>query len=147
LSYAAFSIESRRLACELRNLGIGVGDRVAIWLPNSPAWIVTLMACAQLGAIAVATNTRFLSAEMAHILERTAPKALLLWPRFRQIDFLSILDDVPSQSWRSLKTIVAYSEDKAQLPLDISDCRFRASHKCACAILKLAHCYNTASKA
>ena len=114
VSYAAFERESGRLARGLRDFGVGAGDRVAVWLPNTPAWIVALIACARLGAIAVATNTRFRSAEMADILERTAPKVLFLWPGFRQIDFLSILEDVPAQSLRSLAAIVVYTEDEAQ---------------------------------
>ena len=28
------------------------GDRVALWLPNVPAWLALLFACARLGAIA-----------------------------------------------------------------------------------------------
>lgn len=116
VSYAALEAESARLARGLRALGVGVGDRVAVWLPNTPAWIAGLIACAQLGAIAVATNTRFRSAEMGDLLERTAPKVLLLWPGFRQIDFPSILEDVPAQSLRTLAAIVAYSEDDAQTP-------------------------------
>ena len=116
VSYAAFERESGQLARGLRDFGVGAGDRVAVWLPNTPAWIVALIACARLGAIAVATNTRFRSAEMADILERTAPKVLFLWPGFRQIDFLSILEDVPARSLRSLAAIVAYAEDGAQAP-------------------------------
>src|SRR5271168_225882 len=57
--------ESRRLAGALRELGIAKGDRVALWLPNCPAWITLFFACARLGAIAVAVNTRFRSSEIA----------------------------------------------------------------------------------
>src|SRR5262249_23814287 len=31
---------------------IGQGDRVALWLPNTPAWLALYFACAWLGAIA-----------------------------------------------------------------------------------------------
>ncbi|MGZ5122523.1 MAG: AMP-binding protein, partial [Burkholderiales bacterium] len=95
----------------------------------TPAWIAALFACARLGAIAMATNTRFRSAEMADLPERTAPRVLLLWPGFRQIDFLSILKDVPAQSLRTLAVIVAYSEDEAhkqpQRFGDIPVCAYR----------------------
>lgn len=110
ISYRALEAESRRLARGLRELGVVAGDRVALWLPNTPAWVAALFACARLGAIAVATNTRFRSAEMAHLLQHTAPKVLLLWPDFRHIDFLSILDEIPAESLRSLTTLVAYGE-------------------------------------
>jgi len=116
ISYAALERESGRLAHGLREAGVGAGDRVALWLPNTPAWIAALLACARLRAIAVAANTRFRSAEMAHLLQRTGAKALLVWPGFRQIDFLSILENVPAGSLQSLAMIVAYDEDDAQSP-------------------------------
>lgn len=117
VTYAALAVESQRLARGLRSLGVEAGDCVAIWMPNTPAWVAALLACARLGAIALATNTRYRSAEMANILQRSAPKVLLLWPGFRDIDFLSILDDVPAADLKSLTAIIAYSEDGgANLP-------------------------------
>ena len=58
---------SQRAARGLLNLGVSHGDRVAFWLPNCPAYVVLYLACAQLGAIAVAVNTRFRSTEVADI--------------------------------------------------------------------------------
>ena len=113
VSYAAIDEESRRVARGLRELGVTAGDRVSIWMPNTPAWLAALLACARLGAIALATNTRYRSAEMGNILERSAAKVLLLWPGFRDIDFLSILEDVPASSLPSLAAIVAYDEGGA----------------------------------
>ncbi|MBV8652078.1 MAG: AMP-binding protein, partial [Alphaproteobacteria bacterium] len=83
--------DSRHLARGLADLGIGPGDRVALWLPNAPAWLALYFACARLGAIAVAVNTRFRSAEIADIVSRSGAKILALWPGFRHIDFLGIL--------------------------------------------------------
>ena len=86
--------DSRRLARGLADLGITRGDRIALWLPNSPAWLALYFACARLGAIAVAVNTRFRSAEIADIVARSGARILVLWPGFRQIDFLGILEAV-----------------------------------------------------
>ena len=41
---------SRRAAAGLASLGIGLGDRVAFWLPNTPAYLVLYFACVRLGA-------------------------------------------------------------------------------------------------
>lgn len=115
ISYAELATMASRLAGGLRDLGVCAGDRVAVWLPNTPAWIASLFACARLGAIAIAANTRFRSDEMADILGRSAPKVLLLWPGFRHVDFLSILEDVSSDALQSLTAIVAYGESEEQL--------------------------------
>src|SRR6267154_301612 len=71
ISFAALDQESRRVASGLAALGIGPGDRVALWLPNTPAWLALHFACARLGAIVVAVNTRFRSAELADIIARS----------------------------------------------------------------------------
>jgi fatty-acyl-CoA synthase len=46
LAYAALAYDSARLARSLRELGVGAGDRVALWLPNIPAWLALFFACA-----------------------------------------------------------------------------------------------------
>ena len=57
-SYAQVDARSSALAAAMSELGLGAGDRVAIILPNRPEWIVTLLACAKLGATVVPVNPR-----------------------------------------------------------------------------------------
>lgn len=116
LSYAQLEDESRRVAAGLARLGIGAGDRVALWLPNVPAWLATFFACARLGAIAVAVNTRFRSAELADIVGRSGAKALVLWPQFKQIDFAAILAGCEPAAFARLEWIIAYGEDGETAP-------------------------------
>src|SRR6185503_12128624 len=51
LGWAELRRQATSLALELRARGIGPGDRVAGYLPNIPASVVGLLACASLGAI------------------------------------------------------------------------------------------------
>ena len=113
LSFAALADESRRAARGLRSLGVGAGDRVAIWLPNVPAWLATFFACAQLGAIAVSVNTRFRSHELADILRRSRAKVLVFWPGFKGIDFAGVLEACDRAALEHLESIVAYGETQA----------------------------------
>ena len=106
-----FLDESRRIAQGLADFGIGKGDRVALWLPNTPAWLALYFACARLGAIAVAVNTRFRSAEIADIIGRSGARLLVLWPDFRRIDFLGILGEVDRAALDRLEGIIAYGRD------------------------------------
>src|SRR5690349_2087637 len=76
VTYAALAAESRRVAQGLADLGVKAGDRVALWLPNVPAWLACFFACARLGAIAVTVNTRFKSHEVAEIVGRSRAKLL-----------------------------------------------------------------------
>ena len=40
VSFADFRARAEQLACGLAALGIGHGDKVALWLPNRPMWFI-----------------------------------------------------------------------------------------------------------
>jgi fatty-acyl-CoA synthase len=101
----------------LAALGIGAGDRVALWLPNVPAWLELLLAVGRLGAVAVAVNTRFRAVEVADIVARSLARALVLWPGFRGIDFLGILETIDPAALARLEALIAYDEGEAPAPL------------------------------
>ncbi len=91
----------------LIRLGVGPGDRIALWLPNCPEWFVLFIAAARIGAIAVMVNTRYRSAEVADIVGRSGAKALFVSPDFRGIDFPAILADVDPADMASLAATVS----------------------------------------
>ena len=107
----------QRAARGLSNLGVSHGDRVAFWLPNCPAYVVLYLACAQLGAIAVAVNTRFRSTEVADILSRSGAICLIIWPDFRDINFLQILEELDKTALQDLRTIICYGEEETPAEL------------------------------
>jgi fatty-acyl-CoA synthase len=124
-SYAELSELGARTAAGLKALGVGVGDRVGLWLPNTPAYLGFLLGCARLGAIATSVNTRFRSTEVADIVGRSGVKVLVMWPGFRQIDFPAILGEAPFESLRALEALVLYDEGQAPsgLPENVGHCR------------------------
>jgi fatty-acyl-CoA synthase len=107
---AALLEGSARVASGLAALGVGAGDRVALWLPNIPAWLECFLACARLGAIAVSVNTRFRAHEVSDIVGRSGARVLVMWPDFNGIDFAGILAAVEPAVLRRLRHIVAYDE-------------------------------------
>jgi fatty-acyl-CoA synthase len=90
-TYRELDAQARRAAAGLAALGIGRGDRVAVWLPNLPEWLATQFAAARLGAVVVAVNTRFRTQELSDILRVSGASVLVLPVGFRQIDFAGIL--------------------------------------------------------
>lgn len=110
LTVGEIAAASRRVATGLRRLGVKPGDRVALWLPNMPAWLVCFFACARLGAIAVSVNTRFRSHEVQDILGRAGCSVLVLWPGFKAIDFRGILAAVEPSALAALTQVVVYTE-------------------------------------
>lgn len=65
------------LALELRRSGVGRGDRVAAYLPNTPEAVVSLLACASLGAIWTICSTDMGTPAVLDRLKQVAPKVLI----------------------------------------------------------------------
>ncbi|KAF0103489.1 MAG: fadD2 [Rhodospirillaceae bacterium] len=116
ISFLELTESARRAAQGLADLGIGPGDRVALWLPNVPAYPILYLACIRLGAIAVAVNTRYRAVEIADIVGRSGAKVLACAPGFRRIDFLSILADIEPEALDRLSAIVTVGDEPASVP-------------------------------
>lgn len=112
-SFGELSDLSRRAATGLAALGIAAGDRVALWLPNGPEWLILWFACARLGAIAVAVNTRFRAAEVEDIVGRSGARALVLSPAFKGIDFAGILAGVDPAALGAVEHVITIGKTAA----------------------------------
>ncbi len=113
-SFGELLAESERVAAGLHARGLGEGDRIAVWLPNIPAWLCLMFACARLGAILVSVNTRFRAHEVADIVSRSGCRMLVLWPDFKAIDFAGILRAIDPVALKGLEHVVVYDEADEQ---------------------------------
>lgn len=91
LSFRELEAEVEQAARALIALGVEHGDRVAIWAPNSGAWIVAACAIQMIGAIMVPINTRFRGHEAGYVLEKSRAKALFTVGDFLGTDYLAVL--------------------------------------------------------
>lgn len=110
ISFGELHESALRAAQGLADLGVGPGDRVALWLPNVPAYPILYFACARLGAIAVAVNTRYRAVEVSDIVGRSGAKVLACAPGFRRIDFLSILAEIEPAALETLAAVITVGE-------------------------------------
>jgi len=92
LSYAELAARARDFAGALVASGVEAGDRVALWAPNSPEWIVAVLGLFQAGAVLVPVNTRFKGVEAADILARSRARALVTVTDFLGTDYLALLE-------------------------------------------------------
>ncbi|MCC5859637.1 MAG: o-succinylbenzoate--CoA ligase [Ectothiorhodospiraceae bacterium] len=81
-SYRDFNQRINRAASALTGMGVSKGDRVAMLLLNSNAFLEVLFACGKLGAIAVPINFRLSPAEVGFILEDSQAATLIYHPLF-----------------------------------------------------------------
>lgn len=69
--------KSDTLAAFLSEQGIGKGDRVALFLRNSPEFVYAIFAISKLGAVIVPVNTFLKEDELSYILEDSGSKFLI----------------------------------------------------------------------
>ncbi|MEI2774881.1 MAG: CoA transferase [Tetrasphaera sp.] len=91
LTYRELAHEVHRLAAGLREIGVGRGDRIALWMVNRTEWLVTYFAVAKIGGVLVTLNPRYTASECGHILRTTGSKALVVQDRYGQHDYLDVL--------------------------------------------------------
>ena len=77
----------RCAAGALADFGVGKGDRVAIWAPNSAEWIVAAFGLLTAGGLLVPVNTRFKADEAGDIIVRSGVKAVLVQQGFLGQDY------------------------------------------------------------
>ncbi|WP_084495924.1 FadD3 family acyl-CoA ligase [Nocardia shimofusensis] len=94
LSYVELVDRVRRAAGAFAGAGVGKGDRVAIWAPNSAEWIIAAFGLLTAGGVLVPVNSRFKPAEAADVITRSRAKAVLVQQGFLGMDY-SAPDGVP----------------------------------------------------
>jgi len=108
LSYGELNTRVNRLASTLSENGVARGDRVALYLPNIPAFIIAYLAIVRMGAIAVSVNSMLKADELQYILNDAG--AMLLFATNDLLGNVS-LDRCPG-----LKTVVVCEGDAAGNP-------------------------------
>jgi len=94
ISYAKLLDNVNRLAGYLSIKGVQRGDRVALFLRNSPEFLITLFAISKLGAVAVPINTFLKSEEIDYILEDSNSIMLVASVIYKEIIDKSKVEDL-----------------------------------------------------
>src|ERR687884_21349 len=77
LTYAQYDERANRLANAFAALGLGKGDRLAVFAHNCLEWMEIYAACAKSGVVAVPVNFRLAGPEVQFIVEDCGAAALL----------------------------------------------------------------------
>jgi long-chain acyl-CoA synthetase len=82
ITYGELNTLSARLANALKRLGLAKGERVGIFLPNSPQLVIAYHAVLRLGAVVVMLNPLLSAKELGHQLADSGAQRLILLDHF-----------------------------------------------------------------
>ncbi|MBE0634550.1 AMP-binding protein, partial [Candidatus Bipolaricaulota bacterium] len=109
LTYEALDQKVSQLARGLLELGVDKEDKVGLWMPNIPEWVIAYYAIARIGAVVVPMNTRYKSHEVEYILNDSEATTLFAVGEFAGIDYLSMISEIRG-SLPNLKHIITVGE-------------------------------------
>jgi hypothetical protein len=78
LTYGEFEAEVNRLANGLLASGVKRGERVGVMLPNCPEFALLWLALLRIGAVAALVNTAFRGSGLAHVLDLSGCRLLVV---------------------------------------------------------------------
>jgi fatty-acyl-CoA synthase len=92
-SYAELYEESIRTANALA-ARFSPGERIAVWAPNIPEWIMVEFGCAMAGLVLVTVNPAYRASELAYVLKQSGSAGIIVLPEFRGNRMLATVEEV-----------------------------------------------------
>ena len=108
ITYKDMNARVNRLANALNPRGITKGDRIALYLPNIPAFVISYLASVRIGAIAVSVNSMLKAEELNYILNDAG--AVLLFT------VGELIENVNPAQYPALRQIVVCEGDASGHP-------------------------------
>jgi fatty-acyl-CoA synthase len=107
LNFEQLHLRSNALAHSLAEMGVGFGDGIGIMCRNHRGFVEVTLAAAKLGASALYLNTMFAGPQLAEVMRREGPKALVYDEEFTEL--LAGVDE-------GITRVVAWTEGEAEGP-------------------------------
>lgn len=85
ISYREMNEITDRLAAGLADLGVKKGDRVGIFMPNTPQFVMAYFAVVKLGGVVIATNPLYSPREIEHQANDAGIEVMLVMSNFYNI--------------------------------------------------------------
>ncbi len=92
-TYAELVVDAERAARAIR-AHFEPGERLAVWAPNVPEWMILEFGCAMAGVILVTVNPAFQARELQYVLTQSRSAGLMVLPEFRGNPMLATATEV-----------------------------------------------------
>src|SRR3954462_9135054 len=107
-TYAELLAEATVAARALRTK-FDEGDRIAVWAPNYPEWIILQFASALAGTILVTVNPAFRAAEVTYVLKQSRAAGVVTATEFRGTQMLATIEAIQADC-PELREIIRFDE-------------------------------------
>jgi fatty-acyl-CoA synthase len=97
-SYTSLGRAVEEVALGLLAKGVAKGDRVGIWAPNGPEWVLVQYAVARVGAILVNINPAYRVHELRYVLRQAGISVLISSPEHQGSDYRRMVEQVRASS-------------------------------------------------
>ena len=97
-SFAEIARRADEAAKGLIALGVAPGDKVCLWLNNSPEWVHLLFAIARIGAVLVPANTRFRTGDVEYLVRQGDCSTLITHDVSGPVDYLAMVRELVPES-------------------------------------------------
>ncbi|MBI4596089.1 MAG: acyl--CoA ligase [Candidatus Tectomicrobia bacterium] len=91
MTYRELNQRADAFAMALRSLGLQKGDRVALYLKNSPELVIAFYGCQRIGAIVAWVNPYYRESEVTFILQNSGARAIVLFAETWSFDYLGMI--------------------------------------------------------
>ncbi|MDE2007432.1 MAG: AMP-binding protein, partial [Rhodospirillales bacterium] len=119
-SYAELARRAEDFAAGLLALGLEPGDRIGIWSPNNPEWVIAQFATAMAGLILVNINPAYRLAELEYALNKVECRALITATAFKTSDYVGMLNALaPELAAAAPGALAAARLPSLRLPIQI----------------------------
>ncbi len=110
-SYDEFGERVTRLARNLIDAGLDVGDRVGLWAPNYAEWTLVQFATAEIGVILVNVNPAYRSHELAYALNQSGCRWVIAAPEFKTSNYVEMVASVAGEVPALERSVFFWSEE------------------------------------
>jgi fatty-acyl-CoA synthase len=93
-TYGQLETDVDTVARGLLARGVTKGDRVGIWAPNVPDWVLVQYATARIGAILVNINPAYRTHELAYVLRQAGVRTLVSAESFKTSDYRAMVGEI-----------------------------------------------------
>jgi acetyl-CoA synthetase len=121
LSYRELHADVCRFANALRKLGVGLGDRVVIYMPMVPEAVVAMQACARIGAIHSVVFGGFSAVALRDRIRDAQAKVAITadggWRGGHALNLKGAVDSALAEGCPSIETVVVLKRTNTQITM------------------------------